>query len=93
LIRLGVDALHPLQAKAAGMQAETLARFKGQVTFMGGIDTQNLLVHGTPEQVKADVRRVKKILGPRLIVSPSHEALLPNIPPENIEAMAQAVAE
>jgi len=32
-------------------------------------------------------------LGPRLIVSPSHEALLPNVPPENIVAMAQAARE
>jgi uroporphyrinogen decarboxylase len=91
LIELGVDVLHPLQAKAAGMEAKELAKFKGQVTFMGGIDTQDLLVNGTPEQVKADVQRVKEILSPRLIISPSHEALLPNIPPQNIQAMAEAV--
>jgi hypothetical protein len=28
-----------------------------------------------------------------LIVSPSHEALLANVPPENVEAMAKAVVE
>jgi uroporphyrinogen decarboxylase len=92
LIDAGVDCLHPIQAKAAHMDAETLARdFGGKITFMGGIDTQDLLVSASPEQVSEEVRRVKDILGPRLIISPSHEALLPNVPPENIEAMAQAL--
>ena len=89
-IDAGIDALHPLQAKAANMDAATLARdFKGKLAFLGGIDTQYLLVHGTPEQIRADVRRVKELLGPSLVVSPSHEALLPNVPPENVVAMAE----
>ncbi|MBN1491761.1 MAG: hypothetical protein JXA69_17745, partial [Phycisphaerae bacterium] len=38
LIEAGVDCLHPLQAKAQNMDAETLARnFKRQITFLGGI--------------------------------------------------------
>jgi len=94
LIKAGVNCLHPLQAKAMNMDAETLARdFGGKIAFMGGVDTQYLLVHGTPGEVKADVRRVKRLLGPRLIVSPSHEALLPNVPPQNLEAMAEAALE
>ncbi len=94
LIDAGVECLHPLQARAAKMDAETLARdFKGRIAFMGGIDTQDLLVHGTPAQIQAEVRRVKDLLGPGLIVSPSHEALLPNVPPANAEAMAQAARE
>ena len=94
LIEAKVDCLHPIQAKAAHMNAETLAAdFKGRIAFMGGIDTQELLVRATPAQVKEDVRRVKKLLAPRLIVSPSHEAVLPNVPPENIAAMAEAALE
>jgi uroporphyrinogen decarboxylase len=94
LISAGVDCLHPLQSLAANMDAETLARdFKGRLAFMGGIDTQHLLVHGTPQEIKEDVRRVRRLLGPRLIVSPSHEALLPNVPPANLEAMAAAALE
>ena len=94
LIELGVDALHPLQALATDMNAECLARdFAGKIAFMGGIDTQQLLVNGTPEAIKEDVRRVKELLGPRLIVSPSHEAILPNVPPQNIAAMAEAASE
>jgi len=94
LIDAKVDCLHPLQARAAAMDAETLAaEFKGRIAFMGGIDTQELLVHGTPEEIKQDVRRVKRLLAPRLIVSPSHEALLPNVPPANVEALAEAALE
>jgi len=94
LIDADVDCLHPLQAKADNMDAETLAKdFRGKIAFMGGIDTQDLLVNGTPDEVAEDVRRVKKLLGPNLIISPSHEALLPNVPPENIEAMANAAVE
>jgi uroporphyrinogen decarboxylase len=94
LIEAGVDCLHPLQARAANMDAEILSRdFRGRVAFLGGIDTQDLLVRGTPAQVKDDVRRVKGLLGPRLIVSPSHEALLPNVPPQNVAAMSQAALE
>jgi uroporphyrinogen decarboxylase len=94
LIDAGVDALHPLQAKAAGMDAESLSRdFGGRIAFMGGVDTQYLLVKGTPSQVRDDVRRIKKLLGPNLVVSPSHEALLPNVSPENMLAMAEAAAE
>lgn len=91
LIELGVDALHPLQARAANMEAERLgSEFSGSLAFIGGIDTQDLLVHGSPEQVEADVARVARALGPRLVVSPSHEALLPNVPPANVRAMAEA---
>jgi uroporphyrinogen decarboxylase len=94
LIDAGVNCLHPLQALAANMDAATLARdFKGKIAFMGGIDTQELLVNASPDQVRDEVRRVKKLLSPCLIVSPSHEALLPNVPPENLAAMAEAALE
>jgi uroporphyrinogen decarboxylase len=91
LIDMGVDALHPLQARAHQMEAERLAKeFKGKIAFIGGIDTQDLLVNGTPQQVREDVLRVKDLLGPHLVISPSHEAILPNVSPANVLAMAQA---
>lgn len=92
LLELGIDALHPLQAKAVGMDAESLAsRFRGRLAFVGGIDTQELLVHGSPREVREEVRRVAEVLGPNVVISPSHEALLPNVPWENVVAMAEAV--
>lgn len=91
LIDAGVECLHPLQALAGKMDARTLGRdFGGKISFLGGIDTQDLLVNATEEEVKAEVGRVKSLLGPHLIVSPSHEALLPNVTPQNVLAMAEA---
>jgi len=91
LIEAGVDCLHPLQAKAANMEAERLGReFGGRITFLGGIDAQDVLPHGTPESVKADVARVRRLLGPYVIISPSHEAILPDVPPANVRALAEA---
>jgi len=88
LIDLGIDALHPLQAKARGMEAENLAeKFKDDLVYIGGIDTQELLPWGTPHQVKEEVKRVQDIFGDHFIVSPSHEALLANVPFENAMAM------
>ncbi len=91
LIELGIDGLHPLQAKARGMDAESLgAEFGGKLAFVGGIDTQELLVHASPAEVRADVERVRDLLGPNVVISPSHEALLLNVPYENVVAMAEA---
>ncbi|MEW6510750.1 MAG: uroporphyrinogen decarboxylase family protein [Bacteroidota bacterium] len=91
LIGAGVECLHPLQARAENMDAETLRRdFAGKIAFFGGIDTQEILVRGTPEEVRSEVHRVRSLLGPHLIISPSHEALLPNVSPENVKAMAEA---
>ncbi len=89
-IEAGIDCLHPLQSRAADMDAESLSRsYNGKIAFMGGIDTQELLVKGSPEEIRKEVKRIKNLLGPNLIVSPSHEAILPNIPPRNIAAMAE----
>ena len=94
LIDAGVDALHPLQAKAANMDAQTLAReFKNHIAFVGAVDTQELLIKATPQQIKDEVRRLRDLLGPNLIISPSHEAILPNVPLENVIAMAEAARE
>lgn len=94
LIDAGVDGLHPLQALAKGMDAETLSReYRGDLVFIGGVDTQQLLPFGSPEEVRAEVCRLKKLFGPQFVVSPSHEALLPNVSVENLVAMAAAAQE
>jgi len=93
-INAGVEILHPIQAMAKNMDAESLARkYNGKIIFMGGVDTQRILPFGTPDEVKAEVRRLKKLFGPAFIVSPSHESILPGVPPENIAAMVEAVHE
>jgi uroporphyrinogen decarboxylase len=94
LIDAGVEVLHPIQAMAVNMDAESLARkYRGKIVFMGGVDTQRLLPFGSPDEVRNEVRRLRKLFGPGFIVSPSHESILPNVSPENIAAMAEAAAE
>jgi uroporphyrinogen decarboxylase len=94
LIDAGVDALHPIQALAKDMDAISLARkYQGKITFIGGVDTQQLLPFGTPQEVRDEVHRLRDIFGPNYIVSPSHEALLPNVSPENLAAMAEAALD
>jgi len=91
LIDIGVDAIHPIQALAKGMEPEGLKRdFGDRVAFCGGVDAQELMVRGTPEQVEQAVYKLRRIFPTGLIISPSHEAILPDTPPANIEAMFRA---
>ena len=88
LIEAGVDAIHPIQAKAAGMQPDNLKeKFYGKVAFCGGVDTQDLLPFGTPEEVAAKVKELRTIIPTGLIISPSHEALQADVPPANVKAL------
>lgn len=93
LIDAGVDILHPIQAQAAGMSADEIKQYKNDLAFVGGIDAQSFFVNATPEEVRREVHRVKSILGPDIVISPSHEEVLPNVPPANILAMAEAGKE
>ncbi len=94
LFGLGIDVIHPIQARAKDMQADRLkADFGDRGAFFGGVDAQHLLVNGTAEEVRADVLRLKEIFPTGLILSPSHEAILPDINPANIEALFKAVHE
>jgi len=93
LIDAKVDAIHPIQALATGMQPESLKdRFGQRVSFCGGVDTQHLLVNGTPGEIAEEVQRLRKIFPTGLILSPSHEAVLPDIPPSNIKALFDAAS-
>lgn len=88
LIEAGVDIIHPIQALAAGMEPQGLKeKFGDKVSFCGGVDTQDLLVNGTPEDVKNKVKELRTIFPTGLIISPSHEAILPDIPPANIQVL------
>ena len=93
LIDAGVDILHPLQAQAFGMDAASLAQYKNDLAFLGGIDAQSFFVNATPQQIKDEVHRVRDILGTNIVISPSHEEILPNVPAANVLAMAQAARD
>lgn len=91
LIQLGVDVLDPIQPVRADMSPERLkADFGDRLCFHGGIDMQHLLPHGTPEQVRTEVRRYCDVLGcdGGYILGPAH-LFQPDVPPENILAVYQ----
>jgi len=92
LIDVGCDVIHPIQALATGMEPDGLKNdFGDRVTFCGGVDAQFLLVNGDEYAVSSKVNELKEIFPTGLIVSPSHEAVLPDIPPSNIKALFQSV--
>jgi uroporphyrinogen decarboxylase len=74
--------------------AEVYAKYGTRLSFSGTLGTQKLMPFGTPEQIKAEVRRNLQIAGPRggLLCCPTH-MLEPEVPWENIEAYVEAVKE
>ncbi len=88
LVEAGVDIIHPIQALAEGMEPHGLKDgFGDRVSFCGGVDTQELLVHGSPAMVKTKVAELRDIFPTGLIVSPSHEAIMPDVPTGNVRAL------
>lgn len=93
LIDAGVEVINPVQVSASGMNSGELKREFGNdlVFWGGGVDTQHVLTSGTPEQVKADVRRRIEDLAPGggFVFAAVHN-IQGNVPPENILAMWEA---
>ena len=96
LIEIGVDVLNPVQVSAAGMDTAGLKREYGRdlVFWGGGVDTQRVLGRGTPDEVRAEVRRRIGDLAPGggFVFATVHN-IQPDVPPENILAMHEAVRE
>ncbi|MCL1793214.1 MAG: methyltransferase [Oscillospiraceae bacterium] len=89
LIDCGVDILNPIQPNAFEMEAERLkAEYGKQISFWGGIDTQELLVNGTPEQVGDEVDRILSVFGKSggYILSPAH-CIQADVPAKNVVAI------
>ena len=89
-IRMGVDALNPVQVSAKGMNpAELVRRYGRDIAFWGGgCNTQHALNASDPEVVRADVRRRLAEYGPdaHLVFTQVHNIQY-DVPPENILAM------
>lgn len=57
-----------------------------------GMETALVKMLEEPD-IRAKVRELKEIFPTGLIISPSHEAILPDVPPVNIKALFDAVLE
>ena len=95
-VEMGVDILNPVQLSAKGMDPHMLKEKYGDklVFWGGGVDTQQTLPFGTPEEVKAQVKERLEILskGGGYVFAPIHNVVA-KTPVENLIAMYEAVKE
>jgi hypothetical protein len=95
-VAAGFDILNPVQTSAAGMDPHTLkARFGDQLTFWGGgVDTQQVLPFGTPDQIRQQVRERIQLFGAGggFVFNTIHNVQA-RIPAENLLALYQAFQE
>ncbi len=95
-LECGFDILNPVQCSAAGMDPERLKGAYGDrlVFWGGGVDTQQVLPFGAPEQVREQVLRRCEIFSRNggFVFNAIHN-IQTQTPVENIAAMLDAVRE
>ncbi len=96
LIDAGLDIINPVQTNAYQMDPVNLKKEYGNdITFWGGgIDTRSVLNNGTTDEVRKQVLERMEIFskGGGFVFNTVHN-ILPDVPPENIIAMTDAVKE
>ena len=92
-IAAGIDILDPVQPLAEGMEPQGLKdEFGNRIVFHGGMDIQNLLPKGTPQEITIGTRQCLhgfQADSGGFILAPSHN-LQADVPPQNIIAMIEA---
>jgi uroporphyrinogen decarboxylase len=95
-VEIGVDILNPVQTSTGGLAdlSGLKRRYGDRLSFCGAIDTKRILPDGTPEQVRAEVRRVIGELAPGggYLLAAVH-TIMNEVPPENILAMVDEARE
>ncbi len=93
LIDAGLEAINPVQITCKGMDPKHLKRdFGSRLTFWGGgCDTREILINGTPAQVREHVLRNLEIWrhGGGYVFQQVHN-ILADVPPANVVAMYDA---
>ena len=90
MIEIGLKVLNPVQSSA--MPLDELKRNYGDnLVFYGGIDCQEILTSGTPDDVRENVHNTVSILGKNggLILSPIN--IMNNVPVENLKALIESI--
>ncbi len=94
LIEAGFEIFNPVQTNAYQMEPERLKKeFGKDITFWGGgIDTRTVLNNGTPQQVIDQVKKRVDTFAPGggFVFNTVHN-ILPDVPPQNIVAMFDAI--
>jgi uroporphyrinogen decarboxylase len=91
LIEIGLDVYNPFQPEIMDVY-EMKRQYGDRLCFHGGIGIQSLLPFGTPQEVRAEARRMIEVVGAGggYILAPSH-GVLADIPVENIMALIETV--
>jgi len=96
LIEIGFDILNPVQTNCKDMDPVQLKNeFGHEITFWGGgADTTHILNKGTPAEIRKHVLGRLEIFskGGGYVFNQVHN-ILPDVPPENVVAMFNAVQE
>jgi uroporphyrinogen decarboxylase len=96
LIEAGFEIFNPVQTNVRDMEPARLKKeFGRDVTFWGGgADTRHILNRGTPDDVRSNVRQSLAIFAPGggYVFNTIHN-IMPDVPPENILAMYEAIEE
>ncbi|MHB1458828.1 MAG: uroporphyrinogen decarboxylase family protein [Armatimonadota bacterium] len=91
LVEIGLNLFNPFQPETMDI-FETKKKYYGSLSFYGGISVQNLLPHGTPEQVRSETSYLLKELGKGggYVAAPSHD-IPSDVPAENIAALIETL--
>jgi len=93
-IEAGFDVLNPVQTSAKWMDPEGLVeKYGGRIVFWGGgVDTQQTLPFGTPDEVREQVAERVRVFGatPGFVFNTIHNIQC-NTPTENLLAMFEAL--
>lgn len=96
LVEMGIEILDPIQWRCGDWNLSALkAKFGDRLCFHGGVDNQQTLPFGTPDDVRAEVVHLIETLasdGTGFIVAPCHN-LQANTPVENILALYETARE
>lgn len=93
LIEVGVDILNPIQPECMDPVA-IKNEYGDRLSFSGTIGTQSTMPHGTPEDVRAAVKKMIETVGVGggLFLAPTH-VIEPDVPWENVVAFIDAARE
>lgn len=96
LVEMKIQVLNPIQWRCGNWDLnEIKAQYGEKLCFHGGVDNQETLPFGTPEDVRREVRWLKQTLGADgtgFIIAPCHN-IQAITPLENILAMYEAAGE
>jgi uroporphyrinogen decarboxylase-like protein len=95
-VESGFDIINPVQCSATGMDSQTLKNTYGKdlVFWGGGVDTQQVLPFGTPDEVYQQVRERIEIFNREggFVFNTIHN-IQANTPVENVVAMLKPIQE